>query len=155
MVFFYITGADCVGQFQPSCESNVMRTSKLKDAKPHIEKAKRSLEMLERFIENKDKLSLRHRAENYYNGLVESVLAIQDLLLTDNEYTERMAHSMSQVNVEREYKYRVTANNSGEVFYDVSALMPLKEMRKDILLTGKIRYDKSVSRAKAANKGAT
>jgi len=132
-----------------------MRTSKLKDAKPHIEKAKRSLEMLERFIENKDKLSLRHRAENYYNGLVESVLAIQDLLLTDNEYTERMAHSMSQVNVEREYKYRVTANNSGEVFYDVSALMPLKEMRKDILLTGKIRYDKSVSRAKAANKGAT
>jgi hypothetical protein len=109
----------------------------MREACPHIDKAQRMLEMLRLFAENRENLSLAKRVPTYYQGLVDSVIEIQRILLTDNEYTERMGWSLAHVNRKREYAYNVTQNNNGEVFYDVDALLPLKEMKKNVLVSGR------------------
>src|SRR4051812_35283086 len=93
----------------------------MQDAAPHIERAARCLDMLKYFVVNKHKLSLDKRVPVYYNQLIESVLALQGILLTDTEYTERVARSIAKVSETREYSYNVVQNNKGETFYDIDA----------------------------------
>jgi hypothetical protein len=109
----------------------------MREACPHIEKAQRMLDMLRMFVDNKEDLSLSKRVPTYYQGLVDSVLAIQKILLTDNEYTERVGWSLATVSNRREYSYNVTQDNKGEVFYDLDAILPLREMKNHVLVSGR------------------
>ena len=106
----------------------------MQQAKPHIERAHRCLEMLSHFVENKEKLSLAKRVPTYYNELVQSVIALQAILLTDMEYTLRVGRAIAAVSEKREYSYNVTKNNNGDVFYDLDAMLPLSEMKRNVLL---------------------
>src|SRR5215831_21247204 len=114
-----------------------MKQEKLDEAVPCIERAMRSLEMLKLLSKGSKKLATQHRVENYYNILIESVVELQKLLVTDEEYTASVAKGMARVNRQREYTYNVTHNNDGDVFYDVHALLPLKEMRKNVIFNRK------------------
>lgn len=113
----------------------------MKKAAPHIERAHRSLEMLRYFVENKDNLSLRKRVPNYLDTLFDSVIELQHILLTDNEYTERVGHGIAHVSRNRELAYSVTTNNSGDVFYAIDAMLPLKDMKSNVLFSGRMKHD--------------
>lgn len=117
----------------------MLEKSNMREALPHIERAHRCLEMLAHFAENKERLSLQKRVPTYYNELVESVIALQSILLTDIEYTTRVGHGIATVSQKREYSYNVTLNNDGAVFYSLEAMLPLREMKKNVLFSGK--YD--------------
>src|SRR5215831_1144665 len=114
-----------------------MKQEKLGEAAPCIERALRSLEMLKELSKGSRRLATQHRVENYYNILIENVVELQKLLVTDDEYTASVAKGMARVNRQREYTYNVTQNNKGDVFYDVHALLPLKEMRKNVIFNRK------------------
>ena len=105
----------------------------MQQALPHIERAHRCLEMLHHFVENKEKLSLKKRVPTYYNELVQSVIALQAILLTDIEYTLRVGRGIATVSRKREFSYNVTKNNDGDVFYSLDAMLPLKEMKQHVL----------------------
>src|SRR4051812_29759740 len=118
------------------------------EAAPHIEKALRSLEMLRLFVENKENLSLARRVPTYYNVLAESVIALQDILLSDSEYTERVVRGVGEVSELREYQCDITQNHDGDVFYNIDALLPLKRMKGNVLFNGRIpQHVNSVYRA--------
>lgn len=111
----------------------------MRDALPHIENALRSLEMLKLFVANKERLSLGKRVPVYYNTLVDSVVELQRILLTDNEYTERVGRGLRKVSESRELAYNVTTNNNGDVFYSIDGLLPLKEMKSNVLFNRKVQ----------------
>ena len=110
-------------------------------AAPHIEKAHRSLEMLAHFVKNKEKLSLSKRVPAYLDILFDSVLELQRILVTDNEYTERVGHGLNYVSRKRELGYSVTTNNNGDVFCAINGLLPLKDMKSNMLFSGRIKHD--------------
>lgn len=113
----------------------------MREAAPHIERAHRSLEMLALFVENKDRLSLAKRVPNYIDILFDCVLELQRILLTDNEYTERVTHGLMHVSRNRELAYNVTDNRDGDVFYAVNGMLPLKDMKANVLFSGRMRHE--------------
>src|SRR5215831_1718233 len=98
----------------------------------HIDDAMRCLEML-KWLVSKPKLSSHKRVHNYYSKLVTSVIALQEAILTDDEFTKRTEKVLEQVNKYREYKYNITHNNDGEAFYVLDAILSLKRMKKRVL----------------------
>jgi ribosomal protein L13 len=123
-----------------------MNTDKenMRDMLPHIERAQRALDMLRTCVENKEGLSLTKRVPHYFESLVEGVLKLQEVLLTDNEYTERFDHGLAHVSRTREYTYNVLQNTKGDTFYRVDGMLPLTEMKKNILVNGRVFVDQPV-----------
>jgi hypothetical protein len=115
-----------------------MTTDKdMRDAAPHIDKAMHALDMLRYFVENKDKLSLRKRVPLYYDTLIASVLELQKVLLTDNEYTENVTLGIAEISASREYSYNITQNNQGDIFYSLDAMLPLRAMKEQVVFNRK------------------
>jgi hypothetical protein len=112
----------------------------MREAAPHIERAHRCLDMLGWLAVNKDKLSLDKRVPNYFNILIDEILTLQDILLTDNEYTERVAFGLEYVSRTRELAYSVTRNNDGETFYSIDGMLPHKEMKRNVLFSGRVHH---------------
>jgi hypothetical protein len=110
----------------------------MREAAPHIEKALNSLEMLRLFIENKDKLSLAKRVPQYYQTLVDNVLALQKILLTDSEYIERVNRGLEEVSSDRVISINFTENNDGDTFCVLDATLPVKKMKGLALFGGKV-----------------
>jgi hypothetical protein len=106
----------------------------MRAAIPHIERAQRSLEMLRLFAENKGKLGLTRRVPQYYNSLIESVIELQKLLLSDSEYADLVSDNIHHVSKSREFVYDVTTNPKGEMFFSLDALLPLKRMKRRVLV---------------------
>ena len=113
-----------------------MNTSK-EQMLPHIEKAMRALEMMRALAGGAFKVSTDKRIPIYYESLMESVAALQDVMLTDVEYTERVSVGMSIVNKGREYVCAARSNDDKEVFYQVEAMLPLRKMKQHAIFAGK------------------
>jgi hypothetical protein len=110
----------------------------MQKANLHIDNAIRMLEMLRHFAENRDKLSINKHVPTYYNKLMENIAQIQSTLLTDNEYTERVQRGFLEVNKDREFTFNATQDSKGKQFYAVEALLPLREMKSNVIFTGKV-----------------
>jgi hypothetical protein len=117
-------------------EGDMMNTSK-SDMIPHIEKAINALEMMRALASGAFKVSAEKRIPVYYESLMESIAALQDVMLTDQEYTERLGIGMALVNKGREYVCAARENTAKEVFYQVDALIPLRKMKQHAIFTGK------------------
>src|SRR5215831_1685579 len=111
------------------------------EAAPHIARAKRSLEMLELFVKNPQHLRLDHRVDQYYKIAAEAILELQDIFVSDDEYTEQVAKGLKRVNRTRKYTYTVQENNKGEIIYQIGAVMPLKRLKKHVVFVNKERRD--------------
>jgi hypothetical protein len=109
-------------------------------AMPHIEKAINALEMMKVVVEGKFRLSAAKHLRPYYESLIESVLALQDTLVTDQEYTKDLQHGINEVSGKKAYSLNVTENYDGDQFYSIEAMLPLKELKKSVAFTGK-RHD--------------
>lgn len=105
----------------------------MRRAVPHIEQAQRSLEMLRLCADNKRVGSAR-RVAQYYNSLVQSVIELQRTLLTDQEYATLMESNIKHVSKSREFHYNVDTNAKGEMFFALDALLPLKRMKRRVLV---------------------
>lgn len=97
----------------------------------HIKTAVRRLEMMQWFLGQK-KLTKEH-VHKYFELLTNDLAAIQAELLSDEQYTACVARGLAQVNHKREYKYRTTSDNEGEIYYDVNALLPLRRMKSNVI----------------------
>lgn len=103
------------------------------EASVHVQSAIRKLEMLQWFIDNKKKLKFDVRAMPYFERITKDIANIQSVLFTDDEYTKYVAKGLARVNHTREYDYQVTADNEGHIHYSVNALLPLKEMKENVI----------------------
>jgi len=101
-------------------------------AEPHIIAAIRRLEMMLFFVRNK-KLAPHKHVPPYFDLITADVAAIQAALCTDEEYTERVAQGLARVNHTREYDYSVTSDDAGKVYYSVDAILPLSEMKENVI----------------------
>lgn len=108
-------------------------------AMEHIAKAMNSLEMIKMLAETPKykKLNVEKRISQYYKSLVESVLALQDAVVEDQEYTEDLQLGIHTVSKGREYSLQLTENYAGDVFYSLDAMLPLKEMKRHALFQGR------------------
>jgi hypothetical protein len=109
-----------------------MMAENLHKAEPHIVAAIRRLEMVLWFSKQK-KLKPEMHIPMYLDLIVNNLVNIQDALYTDDEYTETVAKGLARVNHTREYDYSVTSNDKGEILYNVDAMLPLKEMKKNVI----------------------
>jgi hypothetical protein len=114
---------------------------------PHIEKAMRALEMMKVIAEGKFRLSPQKHLKPYYDSLIESVLALQDVLVTDEEYTRDLRLGIEEVSGNKAYSLNITENYDGDQFYAIDAVLPLKEMRKNVAFTGKRHEPVTISEA--------
>jgi carbon starvation protein CstA len=110
-----------------------MMTENLHKAEPHIIAAIRRLEMMLWFVRNNKKLAVHKHVPAYFDLITTDLAAIQDALYTDEEYTETVAKGLARVNHTREYAYSVTSNDKGEILYNVDAMLPLKEMKENVI----------------------
>jgi hypothetical protein len=109
-----------------------MMTENLPKVEPHIIAAIRRLEMMLWFVRNK-KLAAHKRVPHYYDLIMKDMAALQSALCTDDEYTEAVAQGLARVNHTREYDYSVTSDNKGDIYYNVDAALPLKEMKENVI----------------------
>jgi hypothetical protein len=109
-----------------------MMTDQLDKAEAHITTAIRRLEMMQWFLRNK-KLAAHKHVPLYFNSVRNDLIAIQNALLSDDEYTENVAQGLARINKKREYQYDVTADKEGKLYYSVNAILPLDEMKKNVL----------------------
>jgi hypothetical protein len=109
-----------------------MMTENMHKAEPHIIAAIRRLEMMLWFVRNK-KLAPQKHVPPYFDLITMDIAAIQDALYTDEEYTETVAKGLARVNHTREYDYSVTSDNKGDIYYNVDATLPLKEMKQNVI----------------------
>lgn len=110
----------------------------MRAADPHIRNALRCLEMLQHLTTER-KLSLDKHVPVYYEKLVDSVIALQAILLTDNEYTERVGRGLAKVSGSRILSYNVTQDNDGGTYYSIDGILPLKEMKQNVLFNRKVQ----------------
>ena len=101
-------------------------------AEPHIIAAIRRLEMMLFFVRN-TKLAPHKHVPHYFDMITNDLAAIQAALYTDEEYTQSVAQGLARVSHTREYDYSVTANDKGEVHYNVDAVLPLSEMKQNVI----------------------
>jgi hypothetical protein len=106
-----------------------------KAAEAHIIAATRRLDMMLWFVRNgkTKKLSVRKHILPYFDLIKDDLIAIQTELYTDDEYTESVAKGLARVSHTREYHYSVTSDNDGRIFYNVDAMLPLNEMKQNVL----------------------
>jgi hypothetical protein len=109
-----------------------MMTDQLDKAAAHTIAAIRRLEMMLWFIRQK-KLAPEKHIPAYFDLVANDLVAIQNAILSDDEYTEYVAKGLARVSKSHTYEYQVTANNDGKVFYNVDALLPLKEMKENVI----------------------
>jgi hypothetical protein len=109
----------------------------IEEASVHVQSAIRKLEMLQWFIDNRKKLKFDVRAMPYFERITSDLARIQSVLFTDDEYTKYVAKGLARVNHTREYDYQVTADNQGNVHYSVNALLPLREMKENVIFAWK------------------
>jgi hypothetical protein len=109
-----------------------MMTENLHKAEPHIIAAIRRLEMMLWFARNK-KLVVEKHLPRYFDLVTLDLAAIQNALCTDDEYTESVAKGLARVNHTREYDYSVTSDDKGEIHYNLDAVLPLKEMKENVI----------------------
>jgi hypothetical protein len=102
-------------------------------AEPHVIAAIRRLEMMLWFLRNGKRLNAQKHVEPYFDLITNDLAAIQREVCTDDEYTQRLASGLAYVSRDREYKYNVTSNDSGEVFYDLDVVLPLSEMKGNVI----------------------
>ena len=107
-------------------------TDQLNKAEAHITTAIRRLEMMKWFLHNK-KLAAHKHMPVYFDMIRNDLIAIQNALLTDDEYTEAVAKGLAQINKSREYEYNVTSDNEGKLYYSINAIMSLEEMKNNVL----------------------
>jgi hypothetical protein len=116
-----------------------MMTDQLDKAEAHTIAAIRRLEMILWFIRQK-RMSPEKHVPQYFDMVTNDLVAIQNAILTDDEYTEYVARGLARVSKSHTYEYQVTANNDGKVFYNVDALLPLKEMKENVLFARKDQW---------------
>ena len=109
-----------------------MMKDQLDKAEAHTIAAIRRLEMILWFIRHK-KISAEKHVPLYFDLLANDIVAIQAAILSDDEYTEYVAQGLARVSKTHKYAYNVTANGEGKVYYDVDALLPLKEMKENVI----------------------
>ena len=102
-------------------------------AEPHIIAAIRRLEMMLWFVRNSKKLAPHKHVPHYFDMITNDIAAIQAALYTDEEYTQSVAKGLARVNHTREYNYSVTSNDKGDIFYNVDAILPLNEMKENVI----------------------
>lgn len=110
----------------------------MRDAAPHIETALRSIEMLRHFVENRENLSLAKRVPQYYESLVNSVLALQQVLMTDLEYIDRANRGLKKASGSRVLHWQITQNNKGKMFCSVDGLLSIDELMATTLFNRKV-----------------
>lgn len=108
-------------------------TENIHKAEPHIIAAIRRLEMMLWFVRNQKRLSIEKHVPSYFDLITNDLAAIQDALYTDDEYTQSVAQGLARVSHTREYDYSVTNNDKGDIFYNVDAVLPLKEMKSNVI----------------------
>jgi len=108
-------------------------TENIHKAEPHIIAAIRRLEMMLWFVRNQKRMSIDKHVPPYFDLITNDLAAIQAALYTDDEYTESVARGLARVSHTREYDYSVTANDKGEIHYNVDAVLPLKEMKENVI----------------------
>ena len=101
-------------------------------AEPHIIAAIRRLEMMLFFVRNK-KLAPHKHIPHYFDLITADLAGIQTALYTDEEYTQSVAQGLARVSHTREYDYNVTADEAGQVYYSVDAMLPLSEMKQNVI----------------------
>jgi hypothetical protein len=119
----------------------------------HIDDAIRALEMMRLISRGKLRLS-PNKMKPYYDALIESVLAIQDTLVEDKDYTQAIEFGIEEMSKTRGYSFNVTENNDGDQFYSIEAVLPLKAMKRSVALTGKRHDTVTVSEAQPSRSGA-
>ena len=107
-------------------------TDQLDKAEAHTVAAIRRMEMMLWFIRHKRLKPERH-VPAYFELIANDMVEIQKALLSDDEYTERVAQGLAYVNGTKEYNYDVTADKKGGLHYSVNAVLPLKEMKETVL----------------------
>lgn len=112
----------------------------IEDATPYIRRAHRCLEMIE-WLANQRKLSVDKHVPPYFDTLVECVIQLQRILVEDTEYTETVGRAIAEISKAREYSYNVTQNNDGDVLYAIDAMLPLKEMKRNVLISRRSHHD--------------
>ena len=102
-------------------------------ANEHIERAINSLEMMKLIADGKLRLSPKKHLEKYYNSLMESVLALQDTLVSDFEYTDSLKSSIDRVSGKQRYSFTTNGDHEKQVYYSLEApMLPLKAMKKNV-----------------------
>ena len=102
-------------------------------AEPHIIAAIRRLEMMLWFVRNSKKLAPHKHLPHYFDMITNDIAAIQDALYTDEEYTQSVAKGLARVSHTREYDYSVTSDDKGQIHYNVDAVLPLSEMKQNVI----------------------
>jgi hypothetical protein len=97
--------------------------------------------MIEWLANNKEKLSLKKHVPHYFDTLVECVIHLQRILVDDKEYTEAASKAIAEVSKSREFSWNVTQNNKGETLYSIDAMLPLKEMKRNVLFSRRNHHD--------------
>jgi hypothetical protein len=112
-------------------------TDQLDKAEAHTIAAIRRLEMVLWFIRNK-RIKPEKHIPGYFDLIANDLVSIQNAILSDDEYTEYVAQGLRRVSKSHTYEYQVTANKDGKVFYNVDALLPLKEMKESVIFARRL-----------------
>ena len=116
-----------------------MMKDQLETAEAHTITAIRRLEMMLWFIRQK-KMSPEKHVPAYFDLVTNDIVQIQNAILSDDEYTEYVAQGLRHVSKSHTYQYNVVNNSKGEVFYDVDALLPVKEMKETVIFARKDQW---------------
>lgn len=122
--------SDCV---RHTNGKNAMTQEQLGEAEAHINIAIRRLEMLQWFIKNGKKLSFENNAIPYFERVTNSIVKLQTLLFTDDQYTEFVARGLTRVNHKRAYDFEVQADKKGNKYYSINAILPLSRMKENVI----------------------
>jgi hypothetical protein len=114
-----------------------MMLDNLDKAEAHTIAAIRRLEMMLWFIRQK-KVSPEKHVPAYFDLVANDLTAIQDAIFTEDEYTKYVAKGIARVSKRHTYDYQVTADDKGEKFYNVDALLSSKEMKRSVLFAKKL-----------------
>ena len=110
-----------------------MITDNLDKAEAHTIAAIRRLDMILWFIRNKRRMAPGKHVPGYFDLIANDVVQIQNAIFSDDEYTKTVASGLNRVSKSHTYSYNVVSNDSGEVFYDLDALLPVKKMKENVL----------------------
>jgi len=102
-------------------------------AEAHIIAAIRRLEMMLWFVKNGKRLSVHKHVLPYFDLITNDMVAVQAELYSDDEYTEGVAKGLARVSHTKEYHYSVTSDNQGKIYYNVDAMLPLREMKDNVI----------------------
>jgi hypothetical protein len=114
-------------------------TKHLDKAEAHTIAAIRRLEMMLWFIRNK-KLSPGKHIPDYFDLVTDNLAAIQSAILSDDEYTQYVLNGLHAISKKHSYDCKVVADKDEEIFYDVEAMLPLKEMKQGVIFARRDKW---------------